>query len=78
MKASMYKKLMAYCRATIEDFDHYESLALKRIDRLRCPLSMACPELYDEMTSAIEDWGLDNDVDVSEIDAEDVFWEYEG
>lgn len=65
---------MAYCANHIEDWDALEQIALKRIDRNRCPLSMACPELYAEMVSAIEDWGLDNDEDVSEIDPEDVFW----
>lgn len=66
-----------YCANHIEDWDALEQIALKRIDRNRCPLSMACPELYAAMVSAIEDWGLDNDVDVSEIDPEDVFWNNE-
>lgn len=69
------KGLLSYCRAHITDFGKMEREALARMDEQRCDLKSAAPELYMKMADAIEDWGMENDVDVSEIDVEEVFWE---
>lgn len=81
----MYQKLLsdilAYCRENIEDFDFLESRALRKIDRDRCPLSYASPELYDEMQNAIDDYLMDHEDELDpsvledmDLDPETVFW----
>ena len=69
--------LLNYCREHIEDFAVLEKLALKNIDKMRCPLSMACPELHAEMEGAIEDFCDENEIDIDyfdEIDTDAIFW----
>lgn len=68
------RDLYAYCASEIEDFQLMESLALTRIDHMRCPLEQAFPELYSRMESCIEDYLYDNDLEDAEVDVEDVFW----
>lgn len=58
-----YKKdIAAYVRNNIEDFEVRLQLALKRMDRMRCPMRMADDGLYDEMCDAIDEWCDDNEV----------------
>lgn len=49
------KEIAAYCAAHIEDYEIRVHLAIKQMDRMRCPLSMA-----DEGTFA-EALGVDYD-----------------
>lgn len=56
----MLKEIAAYCRNNIEDFEERVQLALKKMDRMRCPLRMADGELFDEMTDTICEWCEDN------------------
>lgn len=49
-------------RNNIEDFEVRLQLALKRMDRMRCPFRMADGMLYDEIVDAIEEWCDDNEV----------------
>ena len=74
------KEIAAYCADHIEDYEVRVQLALNRIDRMRCPLDMAAPDLFQEMYDAIADWCDDNDIsyddwdDDSRIDPEDVLF----
>ena len=70
----LHRDLYAYCASEIEDFDALESVALTRIDHMRCPLKQAFHELYNRMESCIEDYLYDNDLEGVEVDVEDVFW----
>ena len=67
----MEKKIYNYCKAVIEDFQLLERLAMRNIDKMRCPLYMACPELYNEMETAIEDFCEDNEIE-NEFDPEEI------
>lgn len=71
-----WKEILAYCEKNIEDYELRAQLALKAIDRMRCPLSMADPNLFSEIESQIEDWCLDTDRDFYEmdIDPEDILF----
>ena len=66
-KKTDYKKLDELCRQNIEDYDAKVSIAWGYMDRMRCPLWMAAPELVDEMREVLED----NDIEWEE--EEDVF-----
>jgi len=71
------QEMAAYCRRNIEDFEVRVQLALKRIDRMRCPLSMADEYLHDEIWDCIEEWCDDNGYSIDffdDLDAEDVIW----
>lgn len=56
------KEVAAYVRNNVEDFEVRLQLALKRMDRMRCPFRMADGMLYDEIVDAIEEWCDDNEV----------------
>ena len=66
-------KIFAYCKETIEDFDLQYEVALKRIDHCRCPLRMVDSYFYAQIERAIEDWCIDNDVNVEDVDIEEIF-----
>ena len=57
------KEIAAYVRNNVEFFEERLQLALSKMDRMRCPLSFADQELYDDISNAIDDWCLDNEVD---------------
>lgn len=80
MNKKMKKDLAAFVRNNIEDYEERLQLALKRMDRMRCPLRMADDGLYGEIESAIEDWCEDNDYDVDKIyeDWDDLVEGYDG
>lgn len=65
-----YKELDELCRQNIEDYDEKVSIAWGYMDRTRCPLWMAAPELVNEMQGVLED----NEIDWEDMD-EDVFEE---
>lgn len=67
-----YKELDELCRQNIEDYDEKVSMAWGYIDRMRCPLWMAFPILYDEILEVVSDWAEDNEVDVDDIDIEEI------
>lgn len=56
------KEIAAFVRNNIEDFEERLQLALKRMDRMRCPLRMADGILYDEIVDSIDEWCNDNEV----------------
>lgn len=74
------KEVAAFVRNNIEDFEVRLQLALKRMDRMRCPFRMADGMLYDEIVDAIEEWCDDNEVsleydeDWDEI-LDEIIWE---
>ena len=68
-----YKALDELCRQSIEDYDNKVSIAWGYIDRMRCPLWMAAPELVNEMEEVLND----NEIEWEEVD-EDVFEEIIG
>ena len=69
----MEKELFDYCKSVIEDFEHLEKIALRKIDRMRCPLSSACPELYDAMSDAIDEYCEDHEIE-NDFDPEEIFF----
>ena len=75
MDMNLEYELLQYCKTNIEFWDALESRALGIIDRMRCPLQMASPELASEMESCIEEYFEDRDMEwPDDIDVDDVFW----
>lgn len=72
------KEIAAYVRNNVEDYEERLQLALKRMDRMRCPLSFADQELYDDISNAIDDWCWDNEVNNEDWDYEDLIEGDEG
>ena len=72
------KELAAYVRNNVEFFEERLQMALNKMERMRGPLSFADQELYDDISNAIDDWCLDNDVDGSDWDYEDLIEGDEG
>jgi len=72
------KEIAAYVRNNIEDFEERLQLALKRMDRMRCPLRMADGILFDEIYGAIDDWSWDNEVNTEDWDIDDLIEGDEG
>lgn len=71
------KEIAAYCAAHIEDYEIRVHLAIKQMDRMRCPLSMADERLYNEMYNCAEEWADDHDYSVDfidGIDVEEILW----
>ncbi len=66
------KKIAAYCRSRIEDYDLRVKLALNVMDRMRCPLQVADYLLYTEIYNCACDWADDNDYSVDFFDGIDV------
>ena len=67
------KELAAYVAANVEDYEDYLRLALKRMDKMRCPFHMAADdEFYCDIMHAIEDWCLDNDIDFDLLDFDEL------
>lgn len=72
------KEVAAFVRNNVEFFEERLQLALNKMDRMRCPLSFADEELYNDIINAIEEWCWDNDVDCSEVDWDDAIEGCEG
>lgn len=66
------KEIAAYVRNNVEFFEERLQLALNKMERMRCPLSFADQELYDDISNAIDDWCCDNEVDNDDWDYEDL------
>ena len=61
--------------ANVEDDESRVQRAMVKIDRMRCPLSPAAGELYNEMVEAIEDYIADNDLNEDyDFDPEDIIF----
>lgn len=79
MNKKMKKDLAAFVRNNIEDYEIRLQLALKRMDRMRCPLRMADGELYDEIVDAISEWFEDNEISIDyDFDFEEIIEGYDG
>lgn len=62
--------------ANIEDYEHRLQRALSVIGRMRCPLSQADGELYDEMNEAINEYIEENELsDEIDFDVEDIIFQ---
>lgn len=72
------KELAAHVRNNVEFFEERLQLALNKMERMRCPLSFADQELYDDISNAIDDWCWDNEVDNDDWDYEDLIEGDEG
>ena len=68
-----YKELDELCRQNIEMYDEKVSIAWGYMDRMRCPLWMAAPELVSEMQGVLED----NEIEWEDME-EDIFEEIIG
>ena len=62
-----YKELDALCRQKIDMYDQKVEIAWDNIDKWRCPLDMAFPQLYDEIEEVVGDYIIDNDLDYDEF-----------
>ena len=61
--------------ANVEDYEYRVQRAMVKIDRMRCPLSQADGELYNEMVEAIENYIADNDLaEDYDFDPEDIIF----
>lgn len=69
---SQIKEIAAYVRNNVEFYEDRLQLALNKMDRMRCPLSFADQELYDDISNAIEDWCWDHEVDNEDWDYDDL------
>lgn len=71
------KEMVQYVLDNVEDFDIRYSLALKTIDKCRCPLRLANDSLFDEIKGAMVEWCIENDelciLDDGIADAEEIF-----
>lgn len=75
MEQEMINEIGKYLRENVEDFDVRVELALKTMDRKRCPLGYADSELCDECYNKIEEWCEENGVEVEYIDVEEIIFE---
>ena len=57
----LLQDLLSYIRENIEDKDIER--AWNKIDRMRCPLVMADPQLYNDIDHLVEDFIFDNNLD---------------
>lgn len=66
------KELAVYVRNNVEYYEERLQLALSKMVRMRCPLSFADEELYDDISNAIDDWCWDNEVKNEDWDYDDL------
>ena len=72
------KEIAAYVAANVEDYEARLQVALGVMDRMRCPLRMADPNLYWDIENCVSEWADSHDfsVDYLEgIDVEEILWE---
>lgn len=75
--ANELKEIARYCANHIEDYELRVKIAFNDMIRMRCPLRIADPILYNEMYDCASEWADDNDysVDFIEgIDVEEILW----
>lgn len=76
LEGDVPREMVQYVIDNIEDFGVRYYLALKMMDRMRCPLSMANESLYDEIKEKMVEWAMDNNItdsEFEEFDAEEIF-----
>ena len=63
--------LQEYLKSVIWDFELRAELALNNMNRMRCSLEYADPNLYEEMYNIVEEWcdenGVTNNFDMEEL-----------
>ena len=67
------KELVQYIIDNIDRFGKRYQMAITKVDRMRCPLRMADPQLYSELIDRAEEWCDDNDKDVEDYDIDEIF-----
>ena len=71
------EEMVQYVINNVEDFDMRYSLALKTIDKCRCPLQLADYSLFEEIKCAMAEWAMYEsnltDEEFNEFDAEEIF-----
>lgn len=67
------KELVQYIIDNIDRFGKRYQMAITKIDRMRCPLRVADPQLYSELIDRAEEWCDDNDKDVEDYDIDEIF-----
>lgn len=73
------KEIAAYVRNNVEDYEERLQLALKRMDRMRCPMRMADDGLFEEIVDAVIDWCDDNEISIEyDFDFEELIEGEEG
>lgn len=75
---SQIKEIAAYVRNNVEFFEERLQMALNKMERMRCPLSFADQELYDDISYAIDEWCWDNEVNNEDWDYQDLIEGNEG
>ena len=63
--------LQEYLKSVIWDFELRAELAMNKMNRMRCSLEYAAPDLYEEMYDIVEEWCDDNGV-TNNFDMEDL------
>ena len=73
------QQLLQYVAENKQWSEAVESEALSIMDNDRCPLKMASPRIYYEISTLVEDFISDNDLPQDWSDSidieEDIFWE---
>jgi hypothetical protein len=54
--------LQEYLKSMIWDYELRAELAMNKMNRMRCSLEYADPDLYEEMYDIVEEWCDDNGV----------------
>lgn len=67
------KELVQYIIDNIDRFGKRYQMAITKIDRMRCPLRVADPQLYSELVDRAEEWCDDNNKDVEDYDIDEIF-----
>lgn len=78
-----YNSLLNYVADSLSHYEEEIAVALKHMDKYRCPLSSASDTIVDVIDDAIRDFCVDNDLDYYnfdiyeefEKDIEDVFFD---
>lgn len=57
-----YEKAIQYVRDNRNWYEDEESVALRHIDEMRCPLSFAAPSIAENIADLMDEYGEDNDL----------------
>ena len=68
------KKIVAYCRENVWEYEDRLDMALSKMDYFRCPLRMADQELYNDIYNSVEDYCQDYRIDFDSIDIEELIF----
>lgn len=58
----------------IPEFKMRLEIAMVTMDRMRCPLRMADPTLYQEMRDSVDGWCMDYDLDPDDYDIDEMIF----